>query len=435
MKNKFKSVKNHQASEVFLSYLWKFQLIKFPLISTNNQEILVRKPGIKNSDGGPDFSNALIKIDKTVWAGHVEIHFKSSDWLRHNHHQDKKYENVILHVVMEDDLGDHYQNFNPIAILELKNRFDFRRYSKYLGFMENQGWVACENSIDQISKITKSHFLQRLAIERLERRNYELSEELIKNKSNIEQLFYVQLFKSFGFKTNSTPFELLIRSIPLNLLLKHNNNLTAMEALLFGQAGMLEKKPTDDYPRLLKNEYEFLKHKYSLKPISGHLWQYLRLRPSNFPTIRIAQLAQILHQSVSLFSQILDSKSIEEVLGLFKITASSYWNTHYHFNKSSKQKIKNLGSKAAESIVINCIIPVLFIYGQRTAKSEISEKSIHFMESLKGENNNITRQWAQLKLPTKNALQTQALLELKTQYCDLKKCLDCEFGCEILNKN
>ena len=427
-------MKKSQIPEAFLSYLWKFQLINFPLIGTEHQTIIVKKPGIKNADGGPDFSNALIKIDKTTWAGHVEIHNKASDWLKHNHQHNRKYENVILHVVLKDDLGDHYENFKPVAVLELKNKFDFSRYSKYLGFMQNEGWIACENSIEGISKFTKLHFLQRLAIERLERRFISLSTELIQNRSDIEQLFFVQLFKSFGFKTNNTTFELLIKSIPLNVILKHKNNLQQMEALLFGQAGLLNKTFIDEYPRCLKNEYKFLKHKYSLNPIPVHLWQYLRLRPSNFPTIRIAQLAKLLHQKDSIFTQIINTKNTNELLNLFNISASGYWADHYHFDELSKKKIKNIGTKTAESIIINCVLPILFIYGHHTAKTDCSDKAIHFLEMLKGENNHITRKWKQLSFPVDNALQTQALLELKTQYCDFKKCLDCEYGCKLLGK-
>ncbi len=429
------SMKNKRISEEFLCYLWRFQLIQLPLTGTDNNPINVKKPGIRNSDGGPDFSNALIKIGETLWAGHIEIHFKSSDWLKHNHQSDRKYENVILHVVFEDDLGDAYENFKPVAVLELKNRFDFKRYTKYLGFIKNEGWIACEKSIDQVSDLTKLHFLHRLAIERIERKFEDLSAELVKKKSNFEQLFYLQLFKSFGFKTNATAFELLCKSIPINLIFKHKNDLLQTEALLFGQAGMLNKSFQDEYPNQLKTEYNFLKHKYSLAPISAHLWQYLRLRPSNFPTIRIAQLAKVLHRNDSLFSKITELKSINELLKIFDVSASKYWDEHYHFDKKTKKRIKKLGPKAAESITINGILPILFIYGHYTAELKHSEKSLYFLEHLKGENNSITKKWVELRLPTKNAFQTQALIELKTQYCDLKKCLDCEFGCELMNKN
>ncbi len=289
-------MKNIKISEEFLSYLWKFQLINTPLISSDNQQIEVKRPGIKNTDGGPDFSNALIKIGNTKWAGHVEIHGKSSDWIKHNHHHDRKYENVILHVVFEDDLGDAYENFKPVAVLELQSRVDLKRYAKYLGFMQNQGWIACENSLEQVNELTKLHFLHRLAIERIERRFKDLNSELVKNKSDFEQLFHIQLFKSFGFKTNSPAFELLSKSIPVNLIHKHKQELIQIEALLFGQAGMLNKRFKDDYPNQLKTEYDFQKHKYTLTPISDHIWQYLRLRPSNFPTVRIAQLAHVLTQ-------------------------------------------------------------------------------------------------------------------------------------------
>ena len=423
---------NTKMPESFLCYLWKFQLINLPLVSVDHNEIVVKTPGIRNMDGGPDFSNALIKIGENTWAGNVEIHKKSSDWIKHNHHHDRKYENVILHVVLEDDLGPNYENFKPVAVLELKNRFDFKIYSKYQGFMQNRGWIACENSITQIIELTKVHFLQRLAIERIERKFNLLTEELNKNKSDIERLFYIQLFKSFGFKTNSTPFEMLINSIPPMVLLKHKDELLQIEALLFGQGGMLDHGFRDDYPNLLKKEYAFLKHKYALNPIQVHLWQYLRLRPSNFPTIRIAQLSAILHQNSSLFSQIIDAENIDELLQQFNVSASKYWDTHFHFDKPSKKKIKNLGTKTLESILINCVIPLLFIYGYRTAKPEQSDKALLFLENLNGENNAITQRWAELKLPTNNALQTQALIELKTQYCDFKKCLECEFGVELL---
>lgn len=423
---------NNKVPESFLCYLWKFQLVNLPLVSVDDKSIIVKNPGIRNTDGGPDFSNALIKIGETIWAGNVEIHGKSSDWIKHNHHHDRKYENVILHVVLEDDLGPNYKNFKPVAVLELKNRFDFKIYSKYQGFLQNQGWIACENSIHQINELTKIHFLQRLAIERIERKFNLLSVELIKNKSDIELLFYVQLFKSFGFKTNATSFEMLLKSIPLMVLIKHKNELLQIEALLFGQAGMLDQNFTDDYPNKLKTEYTFLKHKYALRPIQVHLWQYLRLRPSNFPTVRIAQLAAILHQNASLFPQIIKAESTTKLLRLFDVSASKYWDNHYHFDKATKRKIKKLGFKAAESILINSVIPILFIYGYRTAKPEQSDKALLFLENLKGENNAIIRQWEYLNLPTNNTLHTQALIELKTQYCDFKKCLECEFGVELL---
>ncbi len=434
-KNKFLGVKHQNISEEFICYLWKFQLLDLPLISTDKKTIMVKSPGIRNTDGGPDFSNGLIKIGTTMWAGHIEIHTKSSDWIKHRHHQDRKYENVILHVVIEDDLGNEYENFQPVATFEIKNKFSLKRFSKYQGFIQNQGWIACEKSIHQISDYTKSHFLQRLAIERLERKFSSLTKELSNSKSDFEQLFYIELFKSFGFKTNRTSFELLSKSIPLSILLKTKTKLNKTEALLFGQAGMLNINSKDEYFTQLKTEYEFLKHKHELKSISSHLWQYLRLRPSNFPDIRIAQLAVLLNKHTNILSKILEAKNIDQLLDLFKIKASTYWDTHYHFNKTSSKRIKKLGSKTSESIIINCIIPILFIYGHLTAKDFYKERALEFLEKIKEENNAITKKWKGLYLPTNDALHTQALLELKTQYCDFKRCLDCEFGCEILNIN
>lgn len=419
-------------SEEFLCYLWKFQLIYLPLFTTDNQELTINNPGIRNDDAGPDFSGAIIKIDHTHWAGNIEIHTKSSDWLNHNHQSDKKYESVILHVVYEDDLQNPLPDFNPIATLVLNNKFPVSHFHKYQYFMQNKQWVPCENQLDDVNEFRKNHLLSRLAIERLERKSLILRSKLRQNKNDFNQLFYVQLANCFGFKTNSYIFEMLANSLPYFLLQKNKDSLIPIEALLFGQAGMLEKDFIDEYPKCLKVIYAHLKNKYTLTPIAGHLWKYLRLRPVNFPSIRIAQLAQLIYKSDVLFSEIIECDKVSDLIKLFDIEASVYWNDHYHFDKKSGKLPKKLGKATINLILTNAVLPLLFIYGKQMDNDKFVQRSVKFLNQIKGETNAAIKKWKKLGLNTSSAFNTQALLELKTQYCDYKRCLDCEIGIELL---
>ncbi len=424
-----------KVSEEFLCYLWKFQLIYLPLFTTDKQELVIKNPGIRNRDAGPDFSEAIIKIDNTIWAGNIEIHTKSSDWINHNHQSDKKYESVILHVVYEDDLQHPLPDFNPIATLVLNNKFPTSHLNEYQYFMQNKQWVACENQLDDVNEFRRNHFLGRLAIERLERKSLILRSKLTENNNDFNQLFYVQLANCFGFKTNSYTFEILANSLPYTLLKKNNESLLQTEALLFGQAGMLEKSFIDEYPTELKVIYSHLKNKYALTPIAGHLWKYLRLRPVNFPTIRIAQLAKLIHKSDILFSEIIECKKVDDLIKLFNIEASLYWNDHYHFDKKSGKRNKKLGEATINLILINAVVPSLFIYGKQMGNDKFVRRSVKFLSQIKGETNATIKKWKKLQFNTSAAFYTQALLELKTQYCDHKRCLDCEIGIELLKRN
>jgi hypothetical protein len=419
-------------NEEFLHYLWKYQLFKQHLKSSDQEDIIVKKIGTKNTDAGPDFSNALIKIGNSIWAGNVEIHIKTSDWFKHNHQIDPKYKTVILHVVYENDLEDKQIQKINTPMLELKEYIISNTFQKYQAFMGNLYWIPCENQINEVSRFKLYYFISKLAIERLEYKSERIQRLLLKNKNNLEQSFYELLAHNFGFKTNSEAFEMLAESLLLTILAKQKNSLLQIEALLFGQAGMLNKDFKDAYPNKLKKEYGFLKVKYMLNPISSHIWKFLRLRPSNFPTIRLAQFAMLIYNSSALLSQIIESETIDQITHFFKIETSEYWNTHYNFDLKTKNKKKILGQQATNLILINTVIPFLFVYGKFKDEEKFCKKALNFLEILDRENNHIIRKWKSLGITTSSAFFTQALIHLKHFYCDKKRCLECQVGHELL---
>lgn len=421
-------------NEIFLSYLWKFQLIKQPLYGTEGEEIIIKNQGEKNENAGPDFSNALIKVGDSLWAGNVEIHVKSSDWFKHKHQSDKKYQSVILHVVYQDDLKTNESKNINIPTLELKDSFDSGLFTKYQSFMNNLNWIPCEKQIKNINRFRFYYFMSRMAIERLETKAEKIQAKLENNQNNLEQTFYEQLARNFGFKTNGDAFEMLAKSLPVNHLAKHKSNIFQIEALLFGQAGMLNQNFKDAYPKLLQKEYEFLKKKFNLNPIPAHVWKFLRLRPSNFPTIRISQFAMLIYFSSALLSQIIESEELDQIRNYFSLSANDYWDTHFNFDKESKASKKKLGTQAINLIIINTIIPFLFVYGKLMDEDHHCQKALKFLEAIGGEQNQIIRQWRKIGVNTTSAFFTQALLHLKSVYCDQKRCLDCQIGHELLKQ-
>lgn len=419
-------------TEEFLHYLWKYRLLNpnLQLISGESCEII--EVGLHNSNAGPDFFNARIKIGDTIWAGNIEIHIKTSDWYAHRHHLDKAYENVILHVVWQHDKTVIGRNGQPLPALEIKDAYHPEIYERYRDFMSSKNWIACENLIRKVDRFVVNNWLDRVMIERLEDKAHEIESQLHFNKNNWEQTFYEFLARNFGFKINALPFDLLAKSLPLNYLGKHKNNKLQIEALLFGQAGFFSHVYKDDYPKKLSKEYKFLHEKYKLVPLDPHIWRFMRLRPSNFPTIRIAQFADLVCQSSHLFSKLVEIDSVKKLSQLFDVSASDYWNSHFHFDKKSPDRTKRLGKTAIQLIVINTLIPFLFVYGKNRNDQSLIERSVKLLDQLPGENNGIIRKWENLGLSTRTAFNTQALIQLKTNYCNHKKCLDCAIGNNLL---
>ncbi|MCC6690076.1 MAG: DUF2851 family protein, partial [Bacteroidia bacterium] len=373
-----------------------------------------------------------LKIGKTLWAGNVEVHLRSSDWKRHNHQLDKAYDNIILHVVYRDDEKLFRRNGEQIPTLQLEGKFDDSLFKKYLKFKAGKDWVPCASQLKSVADFTINSWLHRVLAERLECKTEVFFQSLEKNKNNWEETFYQQVARSFGFKINSIPFELLAKSIPNAVLAKHKNSLFQIEALLFGQAGLLNKQFKDTYPQYLQTEYEFLRKKYKLQPIDSHLWKFMRLRPSNFPSIRIAQFADLIHKSVHLFSKIIETSNPDNLKKLFDLKASDYWETHYTFDNKSSKKIKSLGSEGVHSIIINTIVPFLFVYGKNKGETKYTEQALMLLESIPPEKNATIANWKKFGIKSVSAYQTQALLQLKNEYCTHKRCLQCAIGVKLI---
>ncbi|MCK3686382.1 DUF2851 family protein [Maribellus sp. YY47] len=421
--------------EEFLQYIWENRLFDNENTVTSAGEPLeIIHQGRKNTDSGPDFFNARIKIGDTVWAGNVEIHVKASDWSKHLHQNDKAYDNVVLHVVETFDTEIARTNGETIPTLILTYP-DYLR-NNYQNLLSAKTWIACENRFHRIDPIVLQLGFNRLMIERLESKTEAILSRLEQNNNDWNETFYQVLARSFGFKVNAVPFELLARSLPVSLLAKHKNNRFQLEALLFGNSGLLNNQLLgDDYYLKLREEYSFLYKKYGLKAIESHLWKFLRLRPVNFPTVRISQFAALFHQSEALFSTIIEIENLSELYTLFKVKASEYWNTHYNFNKSSKSKQeKELGETSIQILIINVVIPFLFVYGEKQNKHHLKNRALEFLEQLPAEANSIVSKWGKLGINARSAFESQALLQLKNQYCEAKKCLNCQVGVKLVSE-
>ena len=421
--------------EAFLHYLWQSQRIDpIGLKTTEGSPISIIKFGQLNTHAGPDFQNARIIIDGMQWNGHIEMHLKSSLWYQHAHDLDPAYENVILHVVLEDDFPVKRKGGALIPTLEIRDRIPSGLIRNYQRLMAQKAWIPCQSNFRSVKEIIIQATLDHQVINRLERKTKDVAEKLVANKSDWEKTFYELLARNFGLKVNATPFYMLAKSISLKILLRHRNKLQELEALLFGQAGMLEKEFSDAYPKKLKQQYQVFKNKYNLEPISLTTWKCLRLRPPNFPTIRIAQLARLFFQSNHLFSKILAIKNTKEIVHMFDLEISQYWKTHYQFDKKSKPANKKLGKTTIHLFIINTIVPFLFLYGKCKGLVKYQELAMKLLEELPAENNSIISGWKKMGVTVDDAQRSQALIELKTKACDRKKCLRCQIGHVILSK-
>jgi len=424
-------------NEELLNYIWQNKLIdlKKLLINFSGEKVVIIDAGTRNLDSGPDFFNARIKIGNTIWAGNVEVHVRSSDWILHNHQNDDAYDNIILHVVYQDDSPVYRKKGEKIPTIELKNRFNPQILSTYKSFLESSNWIPCDQQIARIDSFTQFAWLDSLCIERLELKAKGISYDLKNTNQDFLEILYRQLGRSFGFNTNADAFELLTKSLPFSLLAKHINRIDQLEALLYGQAGMLNKSFRDIYPKTLAKEYTFLAKKYDLCPVESKIWKYLRMRPSNFPTIRISQFANLLQSTSGLLTNILEHNRLNDVKTLFNVHANSYWRNHSNFDKVSKDKSTLLGKNSIDLILINTIIPFTFIYGKVFKLNEIQDKSLLWYEQIKPEKNHITSKFSSFGLKIENAKQSQAVIQLKKNYCDKKRCLSCRFGHWLISGN
>lgn len=422
--------------EEFLHYIWENRLFNASdLKTTDGEQLEILQTGKRNTNAGPDFFNARIKLNETIWVGNVEIHKSSGDWQKHLHQNDKAYDNVILHAVEKFDGDVTRTNGEKIPSLVISYPDYYRE--NYEKLLESRSWIACQDQFYKADPILLQLGFNRLMIERLEDKTAQITDRLDKNKNDWNETFYQMMARMFGFKVNALPFDLLAKSLPLQVIAKHKSNLQQIEALLFGNSGLLnEQLLGDDYYLELRNEYSFLFKKFKLKGIEGHLWKFMRMRPGNFPTIRIAQFAALIHRSHALFSKIIEIEKLDELKELFKVQASEYWSTHYSFNKCSKRKtIKELGENSINTIIINVVIPFLFVYGEKQNKNELKNRALEFLEELPPESNSIITGWQKLGVETRSAFETQALIQLKNKYCEQKKCLNCHIGAKLVQTN
>lgn len=423
--------------EEFLHYLWKYGLYRAEsLIDNDGKKIVVVNPGEYNRDSGPDFFNARLCIGGTEWAGNVEIHIKSSHFDTHGHCTDHAFDNVILHVVADNDRKVYNSKGEELLTVEIG--YDSIYYDKYLDLINRPYIIACQDDIKELDGFYIQHWLHALLVERLQSKTDALMKIYSETCNDWEETFYRILTRYFGFRVNTGPFEMLARALPFKIIRKHSDNRFQIEALLFGTSGMLEEglfkeAVSDRYYRDLCNEFRMLSAKYSLKPLHGWMWKFSKLRPVNFPTIRISQLASMLSVTGGLFSRTLEADDIQQLNSVFEAGASSYWNDHYIFGKKSPARSKNTGSQAASIFLINAVIPVIFAYGKYSGRMEKCEKALSFLEDVPPENNVLIRDWDSAGVQAGSAFFSQALIQLTNEYCKKRRCLYCRIGNKLIS--
>ncbi|MDT0556698.1 DUF2851 family protein [Patiriisocius hiemis] len=419
--------------EDFLHYVWKFQKFSAKqLKTTTGDTVIISKPGSHNFNAGPDFFNASIQINEQLWAGNVEIHVKSSDWYAHGHESDSAYDSIILHVVWEHDTEVYRKDNTPIATLMLKEIVSNETLLQYKKlFSKEKRWIACENNFPEVDDFIIQNWLERLYIERLEEKSIFILNELERNNNHWEAVLYKILFKNFGLKVNGESFLSISNSIDFSVVQKVRHSMQSLEALFFGQAGLLSENYSDAYFESLKLEYAFLKQKFQLSQNTVINPKFFRLRPPNFPTLRLAQLASLFFNRPSLFSEIILAKHKEDYYDIFKVAASEYWDVHYNFEVLSATRKKKLTRGFIDLLIINTLIPIKFTYAKHTGEDNVKEL-FTLIEQIPKENNTVISRYNKLKKVANNALESQALLQLNSKYCQKLKCLNCAVGISII---
>ncbi|MEJ7643596.1 MAG: DUF2851 family protein [Chryseolinea sp.] len=423
-------------TESFLHYLWQFQYFnKAAFVTTTGDEICVYNPGQRNRDAGPDFFNARLRIGPIEWFGSVEIHIYASGWVEHHHNTDAAYDNVVLHVVWKDDKAVSRADGSAMPTFELQHRVDESLLFQYKRLLHNPEAIPCAASFNDVNNICKLSMLDKVLAERLEVKANIILKMLLRNNNDWEETCYQTIFKNFGFKVNADPFHQLSQSISYKFLLKHADQINQVEALLFGQAGFLEEKNEEDYYRMLQREYKLLGQKYQLtsKKVNRIQWRFLRLRPANFPTIRIAQFAALIFHRRNLLSSILSQGSCKSLQLFFSIRQSPYWMHHYHFFRPIKDEIDTLGEAAVNNLIINSVVPLMVAYGKSKDDQGYVDKAVRILQTLHAETNMITKQWKTLGIASRTAFDSQALVQLYNNYCLKRRCLECNIGASIVN--
>lgn len=420
--------------EDFLHYVWQYKKFDFSNLTTvSGESLTIVNSGQYLQKAGPDFFNAQITIDNQKWAGNVEIHIKSSDWYVHHHEIDENYDSVILHVVWENDTPIFRKDNSEIPVLEIKHYVSTATLNNYQALVTPKSWIYCEKDIAQVDKFTFQNWQERLFFERLERKSIPIQQLLEATENDWEAVLFCMLAKNFGLNTNGELFLKIAKSIPFSIVRKECFEVQNLEALLFGQADMLPFVAEDTYSNEVKFQFNFLSHKYQLVKTLIEPVQFFKHRPDNFPTIRLAQLAMLYHQKYNLFSQIIATYTLTDFYNLFDITISKYWQTHYQFDKESAKKKKQFSKSFIDLLIINTIIPIQFAYAKSQGK-EVSETITTLLNQIAPEKNVIILKFENYGIKSKSAFETQSLLQLKNEYCNKSKCLQCAIGINLLKQ-
>ena len=419
--------------EQLLHYVWKHKIFPLKELKTTSGQLLeVIDTGLSNRNSGPDFFNAKIKLDGVLWVGNIEIHTSSSDWMKHGHHTNAAYDNVILHVATNIDAEVKRSNGDSIPQLQLSCPEQVR--TNFDELISTDSYPPCYRIIPTLSSFTVHSWMSALQMERFEQKNAQLIERLRLCNNHWEDAFFMTLARNFGFGLNGDAFETWAKVIPLRAVDKHRDNLFQVEAIFFGQAGILADPEGDEYYMKLKREYEYLAHKFGLTPMDVTRWRFLRLRPNNFPHVRIAQLASLYHRTYGLLSQLMEKETLKDVRDLLRGGTSEYWLTHYTFGGNSPSRPKTLSESSLNLLIINTVVTFLYAYGLHKGNERLCTRATAFLEELKPENNYIIRMWSECGLKVSHAGDSQALIQLKKEYCDKKKCLYCRIGYEYLKR-
>lgn len=430
--------------EILLHYVWKHRIYPLREMSTTDgEQVEVIDPGLHNTNAGPDFFNAKVKIDGILWVGNVEIHDRASDWVMHCHDQDAAYDNVILHVVGINDMQALTSKGKAVRQMILHVPDNVRR--NYSRLLTEDKYPPCHDIVPQLSKLSIHSWMSYLQTERLEQKSEAIMEKVKQRSGSWEDAFFMTLARNFGFGTNSSAFEHWAKVLSLQSVAHHRDDIFQIETMFMGQAGLLdtsaipekhqEEAMNDEYFARQRKEYAYLSHKFNLQSISSTEWKFLRLRPQNFPNIRISQLANLYYSRKADFSHLAGCDDIDDIRGLFSTCVTEYWETHYSFGSASKKSEKKLSRQSIDVIIMNTVVPMLFAYGKYIHNEEMCSRALSFLEKLKAEDNNITRMWQECGVSMENAADSQAIVQLKKQYCDHKECLRCRIGYEYMKSN
>lgn len=417
--------------EDFLHHIWLYKRLDITqLQTTTGENIQIVHFGHYLQTAGPDFFNAQLIIGDQKWAGNIEMHIKSSDWYLHNHQTDSNYDNVILHVVWEHDVDVYRKNKEVIPVLELKNYVSNEQIKQYQKLFRPKSWINCENEMGLVDNFIIQNWQERLFFERLEQKSEVINELLQQTQHDWEQVAYSLLFKNFGLNSNGATFYAVAQQVPFSIVRKERENLLHLEAMFFGASGLLEGNFEDNYPKELQKNWLYLKHKYQFEIRKNDI-QFFKLRPDNFPTIRLAQLAALFHKHHNLFQILIATIEMKELRTLFSVSASKYWKNHYQFDKESPNKMKQISATFIDLLLVNTVLPLQFAYANYLG-TEKTETLLKLITQLKPENNTIISKFENLGVSVTNAFQTQSLLQLKKNYCDKNRCLQCQIGIHLL---